>query len=446
MKRQNLLFAAGLTLCAGSALAASRADVVPDATPRGITLEALGKAQGYGLDKTTAATVPRDQIVFATAKGLTLYTSDADPVGKSLCVDECAKTWIPALVAKGAAPVLFWSVIARPDGTKQWAFKGKALYSFVEDMEPGAVGGNRPSRFYRGEFAGPRGAVSAKVPKDKPTPTGWSVAYFHPAQQPAAPAGFTVKEVDDALGMVLVNNSGHTLYVLTDAAKGKACKPDACNWSPVSAPSVAETVGEFIPVWRDDGIRQWTHAGKGLYTFAGDLVPGDANGVGVDKGWEPARVVKYFVPANVTLQDTPKLGKVFADAKGLTLYMRDAFIFQSGAGHGLRHGSPIRPAVGRDLATDPHCKDECLKSWHPFLAPADAQANGNWNVYTRDDGTKQWAYMDYALWTFDGDKKPGDLNGNDDYQLAISHDATTVVDIGTPYDGATALYWIAAHP
>ncbi len=64
---------------------------------------------------------------------------------------------------------------------------------------------------------------------------------------------------------------------------------------------------------------------------------------------------------------------MFADKNGKTLYMRDAYIFQSGAGHSLRHGSPIRPAVGRDLATNPRCKDDCLKSWHPFLAPVNAE-------------------------------------------------------------------------
>lgn len=445
--KKILLCAAAVSLYAGSVQAASAAAAseAPPSTPMGITLEPLGKTQGYGLDKTTAAVVPREKIVFATAKGLTLYTNDGDPAGKSACVDECAKTWIPAAPVAGAAPIENWSTITRPGGSKQWAFKGKALYSFVEDQDPGSVAGNSLARFTRSEFAGPRGAVSALVPKDKPLAKGWNVAYFFPMEKQALPAGFSVKEVEDALGMTLVDNREHTLYALQDPARAKACA-DNCSWTPVTAPSVAEALGDFKPAWREDGIRQWTYKGKALYSYAGDLVPGDANGMDVDKGWAVARVVKHFTPGNVTLANNEKLGKVFADAKGKTLYMRDAYIFQSGAGHSLRKGSPIRPAVGRDIGTDPRCKDDCLKSWHPFVAPANAVSNGNWGVYTRADGSKQWAYEGYALWTYDGDKKPGDAYGNDDYQIVMSHDNKTRVDIGTIYDGPTALYWIAAHP
>ena len=441
----RLLSPVALLLCATAAFAAAPQSEVPDATPKGITLQPLGKAQGYGLDKPTASVVPRAEIVFANDHGLTLYQSDADPAGKSVCSDDCAKTWTPALVAPHATPVENWSIITRADGAKQWAYKGKALYTFAEDKDPGGIGGNNPARFYRGEFAGPRGAVSSQVPKDKPLPQGWHAVYFYPAPTIDMPSGFAVKEVADALGLALVDAREHTLYVADASAHVRVCK-DACPWVPVAAPVVAENIGDFSPQWREDGIRQWAYKGKLIYTFSGDLVPGDANGVGAEKGFAVARVVKYFAPANITLHDTPKLGKVLADAKGMTLYMRDAYIFQSGSGHSLRRGSPIRPAVGRDLSTNPHCLDDCVAHWHPFLAPADAEPNGNWGVYTRADGQKQWAYQDYALWTFDGDKAPGDINGNDDYQLFMSHDNKTRVDIGTPYDGPTALYWIAAHP
>lgn len=444
--RKIALYVAAMSLISSAVLAASKAAAdAPLSTPKGITLQPLGKTQGYGLDKTTAAVVPRDKLVFATDAGMTLYTSDADQPGKSVCVEACARTWIPAKVAAGAVPVEGWTVIARADGTRQWAYKDRPLYSFVEDADPGSIAGNSPKRFSRGEFAGSRGAVSSEVPKDKPLAQGWNVAYFVPMERRPMPAGFAIKEVEDALGMVLVDTREHTLYTLEDSARAKTCA-ESCPWIPVPAPAIAEGIEDFKPVWRDDGVRQWTYKGKALYTFSGDLVAGDANGAGVDKAWKPAHFIKHFVPETVTLTDSEKLGKVFADKNGKTLYMRDAFIFQSGAGHSLRHGSPIRPAVGRDLATDPHCADDCLKSWHPFLAPKDAEANGNWGVYTRADGTKQWAYQGYALWTFDGDKRPGDINGNDDYQLFMSHDAKTRVDIGTPYDGPTALYWIAAHP
>jgi predicted lipoprotein with Yx(FWY)xxD motif len=444
----GILYLAAISfLAAGPAVAASNAkSALPLATPAGITIQPLGLAQGYGLDKTTAAGVQRDKIVFATAEGMTLYTRDADPVGVSQCADECVKTWIPAKVAARAMPVENWSVITRTDGAKQWAFKGKALYTFVEDVDPGSVGGNTPARFGRGPLIGPRGQRSTSIPKDKPMPQGWTVAYFYPASQDNLPPGFAIKEAEDALGLVLVDERQHTLYAHADARKLDACKVSPCSWQPVRAPKIAEAVGDFRPTWGAGGIYQWTYKGKPLFTYAGDLLPGYAEGDGAAPGWEPVRMVKYFVPTNVTLKNTPKLGKVFADGKGMTLYTRDAFIYQSGSGHSLRHGSPIRPAVGRDLKTDPKCKDDCLAQWTPFLAPDDAQANGNWNVYTRPDGKKQWAYQDYALWTFKGDEKPGDIYGNDEYEYYVSHDTSTVVDIGTPYYGPMTMYWIAAHP
>ena len=102
--------------------------------------------------------------------------------------------------------------------------------------------------------------------------------------------------------------------------------------------------------------------------------------------------------------------------------------------------------MGRDLGTNPRCQTDCSEKWHPFLAPANAQAQGYWDVYTRADGSKQWAYNGYALWTYDGDNNPGDILGQDTYDLFVGHDPNKIIDIGTPYDHPTALYWIAAIP
>jgi len=35
-----------------------------------------------------------------------------------------------------------WSVIAREDGSKQWAYKGKPLYLWVKDHKPGDATGD----------------------------------------------------------------------------------------------------------------------------------------------------------------------------------------------------------------------------------------------------------------------------------------------------------------
>ncbi len=35
-----------------------------------------------------------------------------------------------------------WTIIDRTDGTKQWAYKGKPLYTFVQDKKPGDMTGD----------------------------------------------------------------------------------------------------------------------------------------------------------------------------------------------------------------------------------------------------------------------------------------------------------------
>jgi len=71
--------------------------------------------------------------------GMTLYTFDKDVVGsgKSTCNGPCAINWPPlAAAAKDYASGDF-SIVTRDDGTKQWAYKGKALYLWIKDKKPG---------------------------------------------------------------------------------------------------------------------------------------------------------------------------------------------------------------------------------------------------------------------------------------------------------------------
>ena len=69
--------------------------------------------------------------------GMTLYTFDKDANGKSACKDDCAKNWPPVTAGHGAKAEGDYTVVDRDDGTKQWAYKGKPLYSFVKDTNAG---------------------------------------------------------------------------------------------------------------------------------------------------------------------------------------------------------------------------------------------------------------------------------------------------------------------
>ena len=77
--------------------------------------------------------------VLTDKAGMTLYVFDKDPAGagKSVCNGGCAKNWPPLAASAGAHPRGSWSVIARDDGSRQWAYKGKPLYLWIKDHKPG---------------------------------------------------------------------------------------------------------------------------------------------------------------------------------------------------------------------------------------------------------------------------------------------------------------------
>jgi predicted lipoprotein with Yx(FWY)xxD motif len=82
-------------------------------------------------------------------KGMTLYTYDRDSGGKSTCSGQCATLWPPFAPAINAKASGDWSVVARGDGAKQWAYKGKPLYTWKDDKKPGDVTGDGVNNVWR---------------------------------------------------------------------------------------------------------------------------------------------------------------------------------------------------------------------------------------------------------------------------------------------------------
>jgi predicted lipoprotein with Yx(FWY)xxD motif len=407
------------------------------ATPPGITLQALGTGQGSAM-AFSLTQVPRTQIAFADAKGMTLYTYDKDSPGKSRCEAACTKFWPPAIAPRSARAAGDWTLFKRGDGTRQWQYRGKPVYTFVRDTEVGSTFGRSPNRPF---FPRPGRAGPAKPQQ----PPGWNLALLYPLSDVPMPEGVGTREVGDANGLAFIDQSGKTIYAFQGRAK--AVVKLAEQWTPLVAPALARPVGEWSVLARDDGIRQWTYRGKPLFTFAGDLAPGDANGVGLSKDWEAALAVSFYLPPQVRLEQTLGRGKVLADQNGLTLYRRDGIAIDYGGGQSARHGVPLYPGVGRSIGVSlKGCEGQCLASWHPFVAPANAQPDGFWAVAIRPDGVHQWVYQGYALYTFSGDKKPGDMNGNDIFNAVLSDDPKQANDVGTPMTGTANLYWTIAYP
>ena len=80
--------------------------------------------------------------VLVDAKGMTLYTFDNDKDGKSSCSGPCAENWPPLKADAAAKGSGDWTIIAREDGSKQWAYKGKPVYGWVKDQKVGDTTGD----------------------------------------------------------------------------------------------------------------------------------------------------------------------------------------------------------------------------------------------------------------------------------------------------------------
>jgi predicted lipoprotein with Yx(FWY)xxD motif len=82
--------------------------------------------------------------VLVDAKGMTLYTFDKDMAGsgKSACSGPCAALWPPAMAAAGDQPAGAYTIVVRDDGARQWAYKGKPVYTYQADQKPGDRAGD----------------------------------------------------------------------------------------------------------------------------------------------------------------------------------------------------------------------------------------------------------------------------------------------------------------
>jgi predicted lipoprotein with Yx(FWY)xxD motif len=398
----------------------------PLVTPPGITLRST--ARGGRANGTGAATA----MLFADSSGATLYSFDkgSEP-GAPGCAEDCAKSWSPALAPANAAAAGDWSVVARPDRTSQWAYKGQPLYVRASDAP--ALSGKRDGA---GEV--------------------WHTLPFEPQAGPGLPLGIGLRDLPNGGGEALVDDKGMTLYEFDGAADG--CAP-ACarHWKPASAPEIARRIGDFSVVARKDGIRQWAHQDRPLYRFDGDLQPDDANGSGFDTHFHTALLRRYFLPDAVAVRHAPALGDILMTRDGMTLYARDRFIDADGHNFRTDHGAE---ATGRALGVM-SCDVECAKTWRPLAAPAGALPSGFWDIFARPDGSRQWAYKGYALYTFAGDHQPGEINGNESYTLmplgqddpyaaALAGAATSTGTGGggasRPGIGVGAMFWRAATP
>ena len=68
----------------------------------------------------------------ASGKPLYTFARDTTP-GKSACNGPCAAAWPPLPATATDKDSGDWTVVTRDDGSKQWAYKGQPLYTYVKD-------------------------------------------------------------------------------------------------------------------------------------------------------------------------------------------------------------------------------------------------------------------------------------------------------------------------
>ena len=110
-----------MALSAGPVLAISATDVVP------VDISMIQLEGGKG-------------IAFQNTFAQPFYVYDRDAPGRSNCNDKCAETWIPVYTTdREAKDMGIWTVVSRFDGSKQWAYNGKPLYTFGYGEHPPAT-------------------------------------------------------------------------------------------------------------------------------------------------------------------------------------------------------------------------------------------------------------------------------------------------------------------
>jgi len=375
-----------------------------------------------------------DGPVFADAKGHTLYTWPieamrngyaGDPKGKSVCGDKvvlksaglmspypggldlpepknhvsCIATWPPVYAADDAKPVGGWTIITRDDGKKQWAYDDQPLYTSILDHALGDVLGGTAS--HRG---GDAPAVRSPI-----------------GPPPAVPPGFVVETT--LRGRLLVTDHRYSVYASDADGPDKSNCVGACaqTWLPMLAPGSAQARGEWSVVERAPGVRQWAFRKKPLYTYLGDDAPGKVDGVEV-QGWHSVFTqAAPPAPKGFTIQVNTN-GEVLADSHGKTLYY---YSCGEDSSDQLACDTMDSPQEYRIAVCGDGDIEKCLKTWPYVVAGPAAKSDSRlWSIVWVDPKTGRraqpnqqgalqvWAYRDRPVYTFAGDKEPGDFEGN----------------------------------
>ena len=260
------------------------------------------------------------------------------------------------------------------------------------------------------------GACASATPAPAATAAPTALPNTGPTQTPAAQGPVIMVAQNAALGNILTDAKGMTLYVYTQDSPGTSnCTGDCAGiWPPlVVAQGVTPTAGNGFTgtlgtIQRSDGTTQVTVNKMPVYLWVKDKNPGDTTGQGIGKVWfvldAAGNIVNTLLPTAaptsaaqgpvIMVSDTANQGSILTDARGITLYV-----------------------FTNDTAGVSNCYDQCATSWPPLLVangvtPTAASAfKGTLGTIQRKDGTTQVTVNNMPVYYFAKDKNPGDANG-----------------------------------
>jgi predicted lipoprotein with Yx(FWY)xxD motif len=219
--------------------------------------------------------------VIANGAGMTLYVfvDDLLTSAPSACIGDCHNDWPPALarghvrVASGITGRI--GTIDRFGQGRQLTMDGRPLYTFSGDT-PGELRGNGIGNIWWAM-----------------TPSGLSATSYRAVLPTYAnPGPTTLTVVKTKYGPVVANDRGQVLYdYADDTPSTSACNAAWClvDWPPLQdsgTPTASAAItGAIAVIDGAGGTRQVTLGGHPLYTFGGDLHPGDTRGQGIGSDW-----------------------------------------------------------------------------------------------------------------------------------------------------------------
>ena len=403
----------------------------PSSTPAGIMLVEVHREEGFSSDQYFWTRL-------GDAAGATLFYSSGQ-------ANASRENFNPLTADEAAVAFDDWSIVTNGNN-RQWAYQSQPLFTWDLEQEAGQAATNMA--LYA---PGPNGEAPLSEKREGVLlpPEGWHVAIYTPTNATNVPDGFDMQVVDSGQGIVLTNFEGFSLY---GAASDRSCIDNACyeDWSPVAAPALAIGSDEFSIFERIDGSLQWAYRGQPLFRYKGDLLPGDSHGRDAHSQLHLMLLKQNFAPAGVKVKAQPGYGDILT-LHDQTLYFGSAFEKYWG-GRNLRGSFEIAYFKGKRLGGDACVSDKCLSTWEPFVAPSDAIARGFWEVFTRSDGSRQWAYKGFALYTNSEDEAAGEMRGHSIYEIAdVDGDKEVIArtkylaEVGNALGGA-GIYWSVAKP